>query len=491
MGFELKQQLQLKLTQQLVMTPQLQQAIKLLQLSMLELTQTVEQELEENPVLEVAETAPEPEEETSPEEVSQAELVEMGAEVANKAVDVDLESGSSISEIDWNDYANEYETAPAAVPKESVHTVSGGPDQRTKKPNLQAHLHWQLSFSDVTPEEEEVGQYIIGNLNMDGFLEVDEENIIFETGCDPDTARRMISRIREMDPPGIGAVNVQDSLALQLDRLGLGDSLASVIVKEYLTRLETKNYAAIARATRQPVEAVLAAVRVIMGLSPYPGRPYNDEEPHYILPDVYVYKVDDEYVIMLNDDGLPQLRVNPFYRDLLRNKTKTPEATREYVQSKMKSAVWLIKSIQQRQRTIYRVVESLVKFQKEFFEKGVAHLVPLVLRDVAEDLGMHESTISRVTTNKFVHTPQGIFELKYFFKSSIKRDDGGAVSSESVKQRIRKFIRTENPEKPYSDQAIVDILEGEDVRLARRTVAKYREHMGILPSKYRKQPKLT
>ncbi|MCK5437851.1 MAG: RNA polymerase sigma-54 factor, partial [Desulfobulbaceae bacterium] len=346
MGFEFKQQLQLKLAQQLVMTPQLQQAIKLLQLSMLELTQTVEQELEENPVLEVAGTDGESEEETHPEDALNAEQTEMGTEVA-KAVDVDLEGGSSISEIDWNDYANEYETAPAAVPKENVSSVSGGgPDQRTKKPNLQAHLQWQLSLSDVTDEEEKVGQYIIGNLNIDGFLEVDEENIIDETGCDPHTARKMIAKIRHMDPPGIGAVTVQDSLALQLDRLNLGDSLASVIVKKYLNRLETKNYAAIAKATHQPVDAVLAAVKIIMGLSPYPGRPYNDEEPHYILPDVYVYKVDDEYVIMLNDDGLPQLRVNQFYRDILRNKTKTPEATREYVKSKMKSAIWLIKSIQ-------------------------------------------------------------------------------------------------------------------------------------------------
>ena len=300
----------------------------------------------------------------------------------------------------------------------------------------------------------------------------------------------MIAKIRHMDPPGIGAVTVQDSLALQLDRLNLGDSLASVIVKKYLNRLETKNYAAIAKATHQPVDAVLAAVKVIMGLSPYPGRPYNDEEPQYILPDVYVYKVDDEYVIMLNDDGLPQLRVNQFYRDILRNKTKTPEATREYVKSKMKSAIWLIKSIQQRQRTIYRVVESLVKFQREFLEKGVAHLVPLVLKNVAEDLGMHESTISRVTTNKYVHTPQGIFELKYFFKSSINRYHGDAVSSESVKQRIRQLIRSESHEKPYSDQTIVNILEDEEIKLARRTVAKYREQMNILPSKYRKQPKL-
>ena len=489
MGFEFKQQLQLKLTQQLVMTPQLQQAIKLLQLSMLELTQTVEQELEENPVLEVAGTAEESEEETHPEDAPNAEQTEMGTEVA-KAVDVDLEGGSSISEIDWNDYANEYETAPAAVPKENVSSVSEGPDQRTKKPNLQAHLQWQLSLSDVTDEEEKVGQYIIGNLNIDGFLEADEENIIDETGCDPHTARKMIAKIRQMDPPGIGAVTVQDSLALQLDRLNLGDSLASVIVKKYLNRLETKNYAAIAKATHQPVDAVLAAVKVIMGLSPYPGRPYNDEEPQYILPDVYVYKVDDEYVIMLNDDGLPQLRVNQFYRDILRNKTKTPEATREYVKSKMKSAIWLIKSIQQRQRTIYRVVESLVKFQREFLEKGVAHLVPLVLKNVAEDLGMHESTISRVTTNKFVHTPQGIFELKYFFKSSIKRYHGDAVSSESVKQRIRQLIGSESYEKPYSDQSIVNILEDEEIDLARRTVAKYREQMNILPSKYRKQPKL-
>jgi RNA polymerase sigma-54 factor len=215
---------------------------------------------------------------------------------------------------------------------------------------------------------------------------------------------------------------------------------------------------------------------------------YNEEEIQYISPDIYVYKVGDDFVIVLNEDGLPKLRVSPFYREALSKDGSVSEPTREYIQNKLRSAAWLIKSIHQRQRTIYRVAESIVKFQREFFEKGIAHLRPLVLRDVAEDLSMHESTISRVTTNKYMHTPQGVFELKYFFNSSISSLDGGAVASESVKERIRQIIQSESAHKPYSDKTIVEKLRGENIDIARRTVAKYRELLGILPSNLRKQP---
>jgi len=228
-----------------------------------------------------------------------------------------------------------------------------------------------------------------------------------------------------------------------------------------------------------------------MGLDPRPGRLYSDEEPQYIVPDVYVYKMGSEYVILLNDEGLPRLKVSNYYKEILKKDSKAPDATKDYVQDKLKSALWLIKSIQQRQRTIYRVVESLLKFQYDFFEKGVAFLKPLVLRDVAEDLGMHESTISRVTSNKYVHTPQGTFELKYFFNSAISRHDGGdAMASESIKERIRSIVQGEDHENPLSDNAIADIFAREDIKLARRTVAKYREQLGILPSKLRKKPNL-
>jgi len=483
MVLELRQQL--KLQQQLVMTPQLQQAIRLLQLSRIELSETVQQEIEQNPVLEDEIGAPETGPESSPEALGEAVQ-------GDKTSEVTLEDSSGLKEIDWADYENEYETTSSFKPKDGAELPSRF-DILTKKPDLQDHLTWQLKFLDLTEEEDRVGHFIIGNLNRDGFLVVDENDIIEQVDASQTSAAKMLAIIQDMDPPGVAARNIQECLLLQLAHLGLSESIASEIIRGHIHSLETKNYAAIVKATKHSLRDVMAAVDIIVGLNPHPGRAFSDEEPHYIVPDVYVYKVDDDYVILINDEGLPRLKVSNFYKDILKNNKDLPSMeaeTKHYIQEKLKSAMWLIKSIQQRQRTIYKVVESLIKFQHHFFETGPAHLKPLILRDVAEDISMHESTISRVTTNKYVHTPQGIFELKYFFNSSIARTDGEeAHASESIKVRMRQIIQEENPEKPLSDMAIAKFFENESIKIARRTIAKYREQLGILPSKYRKKPK--
>lgn len=489
MALELRQHL--KLAQQLVMTPQLQQAIKLLQLSRLELAATVQQEIEQNPVLEEVSLSQDLDNESEAnKKAGQVENEQSGPETEfTNEVRIN-ETQSQLSEINWQDYANEYEhNTPSFIPRGDSDLPSRL-DIVSKKPNLQSHLQWQLRLSDLPENNKDIGMFIIGNLNRDGFLEAEVEDIMDETGCDEENAILALHEIQAMDPPGVGARNVQESLLLQLDRLGLSDSLASAMVKDHLGSLETKNYAAIAKATGKSIKDVLAAVKVIIALDPFPGRLYSDEEPQYIVPDVYVQKLGDEYIILLNDEGLPRLRVSSYYKEILKNQTAASADTKEYIQDKLRSATWLIKSIQQRQRTIYRVVESLIKFQKDFFEKGVTYLKPLILRDVAEDLDMHESTISRVTSNKYVHTPQGTFELKYFFNSAIEQKGGADLSSESIKQRIRSIIQAENNEKPLSDNAIAEIFKKEDIKLARRTVAKYREQLGILPSKMRKKPKL-
>ncbi len=484
MVLELRQQL--KLAQQLVMTPQLQQAIKLLQLARLELATTIQQEMEQNPVLE--ELGMDLEDEGESEGEGTREM-EGGPEVVapETTSEVNVEGVATLSEINWSDYENEYESTSSSNAKGADgDELPSRLDILTQKPDLVSHLQWQLKFSDATDEEKAVGLFVIGNINRDGFLDVDEEEIAAEAGCSKELASRMIAKVQELDPAGIGARSVRESLLLQLARLGLADSLASVLVRDHLRHLETKNYVAAAKATGRSVDEVLLAVKVIVNLDPFPGRVYSDEEPQYIIPDVYVYKIGDEFVIQLNDDGLPRLRISGYYRDILTQEVKAPAATREYIQEKIRSATWLIKSIQQRQRTIYRTVESLVKFQREFFEKGVGHLKPLILRDVAEDIGMHESTISRVTTNKYVHTPQGTFELKYFFNTAIDAYEGDTVASLSVKARIRQLIQGENPARPLSDQAITDLFKQENIKVARRTVAKYREQLAIRPSKYRK-----
>jgi len=492
MALELRQQL--KLTQQLVMTPQLQQAIKLLQLSTLELSDVVQQEIEQNPLLEEDTNTPDSHHESLQEVMGEPPPPEEPSPLLEKTAEVSLDANAGLSEIDWSNYENEYET-PSSFRERDDGEMSSSLDILTKKTSLEDHLLWQLKFNELTEEEENVGLFMIGNLNRDGFLEVDEEEVINETGSSPVIVSWVLAVIQDMDPSGVGARNLKECLLLQLAHLSLTDSLASLLVRDYMHFLETRNYAAIVKASRRSMKEVLEAVEVITGLNPHPGRAFANEEAHFITPDVYVYKMDGEYLIQLNDDGLPRLRISNFYRDILKDQKDIPASavteTKGYIQEKLRSAMWLIKSIQQRQRTIYRVVESLVKFQLDFLEKGSAFIKPLILRDVAEDIGMHESTVSRVTTNKYVHTPQGIFELKYFFNSSIGRYDGEEdMASESIKVKMRQMIQEENPDRPLSDMAISDNFAQENIKIARRTVAKYREQMGILPAKFRKRPTL-
>ena len=493
MALELRQNL--KLSQQLVMTPQLQQAIKLLQLSRLELVETIQQELEINPVLEEgltqeegSDSAPDqPDGPTGSDGEDQFPLPE-----PERTAEVEMESTSALGEIDWGNYINEYAGEQGdvgyAAAGRNDDDLPSRLDILSTRPSLQTHLTWQLNLSRISEEEREVGQFIIGNLNSNGFLIIDQAEIESQTGCSPATAARMLALIREMDPAGIGATDLSHCLLLQLERLGLADSLAARIVRNHLNLLETRNYAGIAKATGRSPEDAAAAVEIITGLNPRPGRIYSNEDPVYIIPDVYIHKLGEEYVIMLNDEGLPRLRISNYYRDILDKDSVAPGETKNYVQDKLRSAMWLIRSIQQRQRTIHRVVESILKYQRDFFEQGVTKLRPMVLRDVAEDIGMHESTISRVTTNKYLHSPQGTFELKYFFNSTISTHGGDALASESIKQRLKGIVQHEDPRKPLSDNAIADIFNRDNIRLARRTVAKYREQLGILPSKLRRRP---
>lgn len=484
MALEIKQQL--KLAQQLIMTPQLQQAIKLLQLSRLELLESLHQELESNPVLEevlgddleigVAEG-----DRNLPEEGPAAE--EEGREDLQPEVTI---GERALEGTDWENYLNEYYTPRSEDISEDREPTSYE-NIIAKKPSLSDHLLWQLSLSNLTEEEETIGAEIIGNLDVNGYLTASVEEIAQATHQDPALVEKVLSRIQEFDPLGVGARNLKECLLIQVRHLPVTNNWVEPIINDHLHFLETKNYPALARVLQAPMDEVLAAVDIILQLEPKPGRLYSDEEVPYISPDIYVYKIGDEVHIVLNEDGLPRLRVNAFYRQALEQRGAVPEATRAYIQEKLRSAVWLIKSIHQRQRTIYKVTESIFKFQREFLDHGVSRLKPLILRDVAEDVGMHESTISRVTTNKYVHTPQGIFELKYFFNSSVAGANGETVSAESVKERIRLLIAQEDPARPLSDQEIAQHLLKENIVIARRTVAKYREALGYLPSNKRKR----
>ena len=476
MAIELRQQL--KLTQQLIMTPQLQMAIKLLQLSRLELMDAIRQEMEENPTLEESqETLPKEQVEADPQD-------QITAPEKTQEVTIDEKIPN---DIDWSNYIDEY-NAPGRVRFETEDREAPQYEAFiSHKESLSDHLLWQLLMSSPSSEEKRIGSLIIGNLDKDGYLQASAEDLAQQANVEPDDIEEVLFLMQSFDPIGVCARNLTECLMLQARALELQNTLVTRIIENHLNHLENKNYKAICRALKVSLEEVIAAVNIITAMEPKPGRQYSEEEPQYITPDIYVYKTEDDFAIVINDDGLPKLKVNSFYKQaIMRNKEVSGNA-RDYIQDKLRSAAWLIRSIHQRQKTIYKVMESILKYQREFFDKGITHLKPMVLRDVAEDIGMHESTISRVTTNKYAYTPQGIFELKYFFNSSIKRVHGEAIASASVQEKIRRLIESEDPRKPYSDSKMAELLIAQNIDIARRTVAKYREMMGVLPSNKRKR----
>jgi RNA polymerase sigma-54 factor len=353
----------------------------------------------------------------------------------------------------------------------------------TRGTSLFDHVEWQLKLSRFTDQEEAIALLIIGNLTPDGYLDVPLDELAEEADVTVEFVESVLKKVQDLDPPGVAARDLQECLLIQARHIGADDDVVVGIITRHLPNLEKKNYAQIAKDLNQPVEEIYEAAKVVMGFDPKPGRSYTAEEPTYITPDVYIHKIGDKFFVVANDDGLPKLKISEFYRTAFSQGNKA----KEYVQERLRSAQWLIRSIQQRQRTIVRVTESILRFQRDFFEKGAAYLKPLILRDVAEDIGMHESTVSRVTTNKYVHTPQGIFELKYFFNSGISRTNGDDLASEAVKLKIKQIISGEDPRHPHSDQKIVELLGDQNIEIARRTVAKYREQLRILSSSKRRQ----
>ncbi len=482
MALELRQNL--KLAQKLVMTPQLRQAIRLLQLGRLELTEALHAELEQNPMLEEVPSLLE--QPVNPEALN-AEENPYQAETAFTD-QVKGDDPATVAEINWNDYVNSFdsdlsfsrETPPADAPSQF--------DFISTTPDLTAYLQWQLTHLDLTEQDILLTTFIVCNLNEHGFLEATIEDIRAYGQCTAEEAEGALRLVQSLEPAGVGAMDIRESLLLQLDRLDYYDTLPYQIVDQHMPLLETQNYAKLAREVGTTQKKILEAIAVIQELTPYPGNEFSNRQINYVIPDVYVYKIDGEFVIQLNDEGLPQLQLSEEYLKLLKQRSTGLSAeSKSYLRENKRNAEWFIKSIDQRQKTIYKVMESLLKFQRDFFESGPAAMKPLILRDVAEDIGMHESTISRVTTNKYVHCPQGIYELKYFFSTAVSTPDGDTVAAEAIKTRIRQLINSENPAKPLSDNKISELLSKENITVARRTVAKYRDQLKILPVKYRRQ----
>ena len=472
----ISQKLHTKLVQKLILTPSLQQAIKLLPMSTLELSDLLNQEMVENPLLEEIPT----------EDLQQTDAA-AAAEKAEAEQPQKTEKTDNWDDSDYEYFFGDYlddgyrPHAPQEVKElpPIENTLSTGS-------SLTDHLMWQLSLQTNDDLLREIGSAILGNLDDDGYLVASLDEIAAMGPWETADVQRALALVQSFDPIGVAARDLQECLLLQIRHLGLEGTPTEKIVADHLRLLQNHQVPEISRKLGIPIEDLKEHIEVIRHLDPKPGSRFNPTQSQYVIPDVYVVKLEDQYVALLNEDGLPQMRISPVYRRLLDKNTENSDETRAYVKDKFRSALWLIKSVEQRQKTIHKVATSIINFQKDFLDHGIEHLRPLVLRDVANDIGMHESTVSRVVTNKYMHTPQGVFEMKYFFHSGISSSYGESVSSVTIKQRIRKIIEAEDPRKPLSDSKIVSILQREGLVLARRTIAKYREELKIPTSNQRK-----
>ncbi len=489
--------LELRLTQQLVMTPQLQQAIKLLQMSRLELVESLRKEVLENPVLEEEPRDLAPNSDVNPETGDwRTTNGSPTLEQANASDDRAMAQATNgmdrrTSETDWERYIENHTMQPSI----STGIYRGADDlpnyeaTLSKTADLSEHLTWQAAMSDFVEEELRFAELVIGNLDERGYLTMDgtaPEDIVpdlaEQAGIHPEDAEEVLALIQLFDPVGVASRSLSECLLIQARNFGM-DQLVLAIIANHVPDLQRRDYASIGKALGVSLDEVHDVVQVIADLEPRPARDYTGYAPQYIFPDVYVHKVGEEYFVSANDDGMPKLKIGRYYRSAMLG----DKDAKEYIQNKLRSAQWFIRSIEQRRRTIEKVTECIIEKQRNFFEKGIEFLKPMILRDVADEMGMHESTISRVTSNKYVHTPRGLFELKFFFNSGIRRASQEDIASESVKQSIRKTIKSEDQAKPYSDQKIVELLAEDGIVIARRTVTKYREMLGILNSSKRKK----
>jgi RNA polymerase sigma-54 factor len=476
----ISQRLHTKLVQKLILTPSLQQAIKLLPMSTLELSELLNQEMVENPMLE----------ETPSENLEQQEAAPEKPEEKPAQ-----EKGDTWDDQDYEYFFGDY-LDDGYRPRTPTEVKELPPIENTLSTaaSLSDHLLWQLSMQTNDPAIRTIGEAIIGNLDDDGYLVATVDELSSMGPWSTADVEAALKLVQGFDPIGVAARDLQESLLLQLRHIKATGSaeeqerilVAERIVTEYMRQLQNHQIPELAKKLGISIDDLKQHIELIQHLDPKPGSRYNPSQSQYVIPDVYVVKVEEQYVAVLNEEGLPQLRISPVYRRLLDKGGENTDETRAYVKDKFRSALWLIKSVEQRQKTIHKVATSIINFQRDFLDHGIEYLRPLVLRDVANDIGMHESTVSRVVTNKYMHTPQGVFEMKYFFHSGISSSYGEAVSSVTIKQRIRKIIEQEDARKPLSDSKIVSMLQKEGLDLARRTIAKYREELKIPTSNQRK-----
>lgn len=460
------------LSQQQRLSPQLQQSLNILQAPVFELRQMVEQELAQNPVLEME--SPEISlEETNPEK-----------ELNDDGFDEEFDRLSAMDE-EWRNYLSQSASrAPRTAEDEERRQFLF--DSLTTPVTLQEHLMWQLSLTETSKENRKIAEMLIGNLDERGFLQTKLGDLSLSQGIPLASLRRAAAIIQGFDPPGVGAEDLRECLLIQLRRQGREHSLESRIVASHLDDLARKRFPQIARKLSVPVSEISRAAEHIATLNPRPASAFSSAPRQYISPDVHVEKVNGNYTVTLNDDQLPRLRISNLYKELM-SSPGSREEVRGYIRDKIRSGKFLIRSIHQRQQTIQRIAEEIVKRQREFFDEGPSHLKPMNMSQVAEAVGVHETTVSRAISGKYMSTPRGVFEMRYFFTSGVATEDGGQMSNTSVKRTLAEVVRGEDPSKPWSDEELVAKLAERGIRIARRTVAKYREELNILPSHLRRQ----
>jgi RNA polymerase sigma-54 factor len=485
----LRQRLDQRQVQKLILAPALQQAIKLLPLTNLELIEVIDEELAQNPMIEIEDEAREGAAKDS--ETKDAE--EAGVKNRDSVLEgLSLESTEPKLAGDTSDdsfltgfqnYLDEGFRPHFTESREAVsleNTIS-------RTPSLWDHLNWQASLTFFDGEDREIAQFIIGNIGDDGYLKSPVEEVARLSQTTPEKVEAVRAKIKTFDPVGCGSLDLREALLAQMDYHQIQDPLARRIVTEHLPLLERSDFAQLARVLGISMAEVRERIDLIKGLDPAPGRKYTEDKTSYVVPDIIVAKEGDEWTIVLNDEGLPRLRISAYYRQLLGKAAGGDVEAYRFLKDRLKKALWFMRSLDQRNQTIYKVARFIVDRQKEFFEKGLDYIRPLTLMEIAQDIGVHESTVGRVVANKYMMTPRGVFSLKYFFHKSLQGNYGEDVSSLKVKEKIRKLVEGENKDNPLSDIEIGEILAREDLRIARRTVAKYRSQLKIDPSHIRKR----
>jgi RNA polymerase sigma-54 factor len=483
----LKQRLDQRQVQKLILAPALQQAIKLLPLTNMELIEVIDSELSENPMLEDENTEKKAKDEGLPAdsgEGGESERADAGEGPEERERPEDLRE---TDDLEFESHFQEYFDDGFRTHFSERKEVPSLENILSKSPSLWDHLNWQANLTFFEKADRDTAQLVIGNINEDGYLSSSEDELASMAGVSPEKIREIREKIKSFDPVGVGSIDLKEALLAQMDNLKIDDEITRQIVHYHLPLLEKSDFVQLAKLLGIPLQSIKTHIEVIKGLDPTPGRKYTEEKTFYVVPDIVVTKEDSDLIISLNDEGLPRLRINSYYRKLLAKASKENVEAYHFLKDKLKKALWFLRSLDQRDQTVYKVAKYIVDRQRDFFEKGLDYIKPLTLMEIAREIGVHESTVGRVVANKFMTTPWGVFSLKYFFHKSLVGDYGEEISSLKIKEKIRKLVENEDRGQPLSDIEIGDILAKNNLKIARRTVAKYRKQLRIPPSHIRKR----